>query len=282
MTESRTYCEANSISGFWLAPAVRQDAVSAAGAGHLACPKLTRTAIVLLLASIGGFAQAAAPAFDVASIKPQSDGAFIHRFQFLPGGRFRATNTWIKYVIQRAYDLKDYQVTGGPAWITSDRFEIDAKAGDAGVGEPQMRLMLQTLLAQRFQLKIRQETKEFPVYDLVVAKGGPKIRALKPGDQSNCRRDNSEICGLRMMPQLADFLTNAAGRPVFDKTEIQGDYDLLLNFDVYEARNQAAPPDYDKPPLAIALQEQLGLKLEPRKASLPVLIIESIHRPTEN
>lgn len=143
-------------------------------------------------------------------------------------------------------DLKDYQVSGGPAWITSDRFDIDAKAGDAGAGEPQMRLMLQTLLAERFQLKIRQETKEFPVYDLVVAKGGPKIRALKPGDQSNCRRDNSEICGLRTMPQLADFLTNAAGRPVFDKSEIQGDYDLLLNFDVYEARNQTAPPDYNK------------------------------------
>lgn len=243
---------------------------------------MTRGAIVLLLASIGGFAQSAAPAFDVASVKPHREGTFAHYFQFLPGGRFRATNTWIKYVVEKAYDLKDYQVSGGPAWITSDRFDIDAKAGDAGAGEPQMRLMLQTLLTERFQLKIRQETKEFPVYDLVVAKGGPKIRALKPGDQSNCRRDNSEICGLRTMPQLADFLTNAAGRPVFDKSEIQGDYDLLLNFDVYEARNQTAPPDYNKPPLAIALQEQLGLKLEPRKASLPVLVIEGIHRPTEN
>ncbi len=142
--------------------------------------------------------------------------------------------------------------------------------------------MLQTLLTERFQLKMRPETKEFPVYDLVVGKGGPKIRALKPGDQSNCGRDNSAICGIRTMPQLADFLTNAAGRPVFDKTKIQGDYDLLLDFDVYEARNQAAPRDYDKPSLAVALQEQLGLTLEPRKTALPVLVIESIHRPTDN
>jgi uncharacterized protein (TIGR03435 family) len=84
------------------------------------------------------------------------------------------------------------------------------------------------------------------------------------------------------MPQLAGFLTNQAGRPVFDKTGIQGDFDLLLDFDVYEARNQPAPPDYNKPSLAAALQEQLGLKLEPRKASLPVLVIEEIHRPAEN
>ena len=243
---------------------------------------MIRAVVVLLLVSTGGFAQSAAPAFDVASIKPHRDDTLRGYFQFLPGGRFHASDTWIKYVVERAWDLKDYQVSGGPAWITSDRFDIDAKAADTGAGEPQMRLMLQTLLAERLQLSIRQDTKEFFVYDLVVAKGGPKIKALKPGDKSNCRRDNSEICGLRTMQQLADFLTNVAGRPVFDKTEIQGNYDLLLNFDVYDVRNQPGPPDYNKPPLAIALQEQLGLKWEPRKASLPVLVIESIHRPTEN
>jgi uncharacterized protein (TIGR03435 family) len=242
---------------------------------------MTRAAIVLLLASIGGFAQSDASAFEVASVKLNRTELFGSRIQYLPGGRFRAMS-WIKQLIEQAPDLKGYRVSGGPAWITSDRFDIEAKAGDAGAGQPQMRLMLQTLLAERFQLKIRQETKEFSVYDLVVAKGGPKIRAFKPGDRSDCRRDNSEICGLRTMPELADFLTNAAGRPVFEESEIQGDYDLLLNFDVYEARNQIAPPDYNQPPLVIALQDQLGLKLEPRKASLPVLVIESIHRPTEN
>jgi uncharacterized protein (TIGR03435 family) len=242
---------------------------------------MTRAAILLLLASASGFTQSAAPSFDVASIEPHH-GASPHLFQFLPGGRFRATNTWVKYLVEQAYELKDYQVSGGPDWIASDRFDIDAKAADPSAGEPQMRLMLQTLLAERFQLKIRQEAKEFPVYDLVVANGGPKIRALKPGDRSNCRGDNSEICGIRTMTQLAAFLTRPAGQPVFDKTGIQGDYDLLLNFDVYEARGQTAPPDYDKPPLAAALRDQLGLKLEPRKASLPVLAIDSIHRPTDN
>jgi len=163
---------------------------------------MTRAAIAFLLTSIGGFAQPAARSFDVASVKPHREGPAFGYFQFLPGGRFHATNTWVKYVVERAYGLKGYQVSGGPAWITSDRFDIDAKAADASAGEPQMRLMLQTLLAERFQLKIRQETKEFPAYDLVVAKGGPKIRALKPGDPSNCRRDNSEICGLQTMPAL--------------------------------------------------------------------------------
>ncbi|HEY7335929.1 MAG TPA: TIGR03435 family protein [Bryobacteraceae bacterium] len=244
---------------------------------------MVRAAIFFLLACALGSAQPAAPAFEVASIKPHpDDGASRHYFQFLPGGRLHAADTWIKYVVEMAYDLKDYQVLGGPSWITSDRFDIEATAGDSGADEQRMRLMLQTLLAERFQLKTRQETREFPIYDLTVAKGGPKIRALGPGDQSNCRRENSAMCGLRTMPQLAGFLTNQAGRPVFDKTGIQGDFDLLLDFDVYEARNQPAPPDYNKPSLAAALQEQLGLKLEPRKASLPVLVIEEIHRPAEN
>jgi uncharacterized protein (TIGR03435 family) len=243
---------------------------------------MTRVATILLLSRIVSFAQSAAPAFDVASIKPHGEGAPVHRFQYLPGGRFQATNTWIKFVVERAYDLKDYQVSGGPGWITSDRFDIDAKAGDTAAGEPQIRLMLQTLLAERFQLKFHMESKEFSVYDLIVAKGGPKIRALKPGDPSNCTMDNSEVCGMRTMARLAGYLRDVTGRPVFDKTEIQGDYDLMLSFDHYEIRNLPAPPDYNKPPLAVALQEQLGLKWEPRKASLPVLVIDSIHRPTEN
>jgi uncharacterized protein (TIGR03435 family) len=242
---------------------------------------MTRAAIVLLLASGGALAQTANPAFEVASVKPHSV-ASPHLFQFLPGGRFRAANTWIRYVILQAYDLKDYQVSGGPGWIGSDRYDIDAKAADPAAGEAQMRLMLRTLLADRFQLKIRQDVKEFSVYDLVVAKGGPKIRALDDGGQSACRADNSVICGMQTMTQLADYLTRPAGQPVFDKTGIQGSYDLLLDFDTYEVRGLTAPPDYDKPTLAVALRDQLGLRLEPRKASLPVLAIDSIQRPSEN
>src|SRR5882724_6378414 len=103
---------------------------------------MTRAAILLLLASTFGSAQSADPAFDVASIKPHRDDTFIHRFQFLAGGRLHATNTWIKFVVEKAYDLKDYQVSGGPPWITSDRFDINAKAGDAAADEQQMRRML--------------------------------------------------------------------------------------------------------------------------------------------
>lgn len=142
--------------------------------------------------------------------------------------------------------------------------------------------MLQTLLAERFQLKVRHESRVFPVYDLVVTNGGPRIRALKTGDKSTCGRDNSAMCGIRTMSRLAEMLTIWTGRPVFDKTGIQGDHDLLLDFDVYEIRGQPAPPDYDKPTLTVALREQLGLNLEPRKSSLPVLVIEDIHRPDPN
>ena len=243
---------------------------------------MSRAAIVLVLGTFIAFGQANHPAFEVASIKPDRTDTSPHRFQFLPGGRFRAVSTWVKYMIEQAYDLKDYQVSGGPAWIISDRFDVEAKAADGGTDERQMRLMLQSLLADRFQLKIRRETKEFPVYDLMVAKNGTKVKPLEPGDASDCRRENSEICGLRTMARLEDFLTNVTGRPVFDKTGIQGDYNLLITFDIYEVRNQIAPAHYNKPLLATALREQLGLDWKPRKAPLPVVVIESIQRPTEN
>jgi len=202
-------------------------------------------------------------------------------FQFLPGGRLHVTDTWIKFVIQQAYDLEDYQVIGGPSWLSSDsRYDIEAKApGDAT--KDQMRLMLQTLLAERCELKTHRETREFAVLNLAVAKGGPHLTSLKPGEQSKCNRDNSEICGLQTMAQLANFLRANGGHPVFDKTGIQGNYDILLNFDVFELSGRPAPPGYDKPSLATAL-EQLGLRLVPAKAQIPVLVIDSIQRPSDN
>ena len=115
---------------------------------------MTRRSIFLLAAACA-FAQSAnPPAFEVASVKPHRESRdFVGWFQFLPGGRFHAVNTWIEFAIEKAYDLKSYQVSGGPAWIRSERYDIEAKAGDANAGEAQMRVMLQTLLADRCQLR---------------------------------------------------------------------------------------------------------------------------------
>ena len=185
--------------------------------------------------------------------------------------------SWIKQVIQVAYGVEDYQVTGGPSWLSTDRYDIEAKSEDPAAGKPEMTVMLQSLLADRFKLKFRRETRDVPVYDLVVGKSGLKVKPLKDGEASACRKDNSFACGITNPTQLAKSLRPFAGRPVLDKTGLEGKFDLLLNFD--SSPNQA---DSDKPSLFQALQQQLGLRLEPRNASLPMLVIESIQRPSEN
>jgi uncharacterized protein (TIGR03435 family) len=244
---------------------------------------LTMIRPILLFLALSAFAQtAASPAFEVASIKAHTSGGYMHMFQFQPGGRLHASNTWIVYAIEQAYDLKYYQVIGAPSWSTSDRYDIEAKAAASDATREQVCAMLQTLLADRCQLKFHRETKEFPVYNLVVGKSGSRLRPLKPGERSQCTRDNSEACGTQTLEQLTQWLTSITGHPVFDRTGIEGTYDILLNFDVYEARSQPAPPGYDKPTLSTALADQLGLRLEATKAQLPVLVIESIQRPSDN
>lgn len=233
------------------------------------------------LVSRGAFAQTAtAPAFEVASIK-HSDMRAGSWIRYLAGGRLSAMS-WTKQLIQVAYGVEDYQVSGGPGWLTSDRYVIEAKAESADVGKTEMNVMLESLLADRFKLKLRREARDFDVYALVVDKSGPKLRPLKDGEASGCGRDNSFMCGITTAAQLAKMLQYTVGRPVLDKTGLDGKFDVLLDFDTYASRGQTPPPDYDKPSLVTALREQLGLRLEPQKASFPTLVVENVQRPTEN
>ena len=220
------------------------------------------------------------PAFEVASIKRSTYPAGSW-FRYLPGGRFTAMS-WVQQLIQVAYGVEAYQISGGPGWLTSDRYDIEAKAGNADANATDMKIMLQALLADRFNLKLRRETKEFQVYALVVDKDGPRVRPLKDGEPDTCRMDNSFACGVRTMASLAQRIKPFAGRPVLDKTGLEGTYDIKLDFDVYELLGTTPPPGYNKPPLAAALREQLGLRLEPQKAPLPLLVIEDVQRPTGN
>jgi uncharacterized protein (TIGR03435 family) len=226
------------------------------------------------------FAQTgSAPAFEVASVK-RSDAEAGSYCRFLPGGRLSAMS-WVKQAIQIAYGVEDYQVTGGPGWLTTDRYDIEAKAGQRDANRNQMLLMLQSLLADRFKLKFHTETRDFDVFDLVVRKSG-KLTPLKEGATSRCGRDNSAICGMTTISQLADWLKYSVHRPVLDKTGISGRFDILLDFDTYSIQGQTPPPDFNKPSLPTALQEQLGLRLQPGRAPFLVYIVDSIQRPTEN
>jgi uncharacterized protein (TIGR03435 family) len=237
----------------------------------------------LLLFCCSTFAQAPTdkrPEFEVASIKPdpRTAGSWV---RFLPGGRLDASS-WIKQVIQIAYGVEDYQVIGGPGWIGTQWYNIDAKAPNTDADRAQMLPMLQSLLADRFQLKLRREEREFSVMALVTDKSGPKLTPLKENEQSKCGRDNSYACGIHTTGDLAHQLKYIIGHPVFDETGITGRYDILLDFDVYTVSGRTPPADYDKPSLTTALRDQLGLRLEPKNVKLPVYVIESIERPSGN
>jgi uncharacterized protein (TIGR03435 family) len=241
-------------------------------------------------------------AFEVAAIKPNKSGGGGSRSSF-DGIRLTATNISVKSLIQYdAYGIPAPQILGGPNWLASDRFDIEAKVDDALVAEMakldreqrnQMeRKMVQQLLADRFKLAVHHETKELPVYALVVAKGGPKLTASKDPDKGTSTSSNNGRLTTKgsTMEKLAETLTaNLArelGRVVIDKTGIEGRYDLALTWSpennsaaMMNASNEASPPG---PSIFTALQEQLGLKLESSKGPVQTLVIDHIEQPSEN
>lgn len=230
--------------------------------------------------------------FEVASIKPSAPGGRGIRVQIAPGGRLDASNITVKFLIQQAYGVKDFQISGGPGWINSERYDLVAKAdGDVGRMD-QIRPLIQKLLADRFQLTIHRDTKELPIYALVLGKNGSKLQesaANGPGPQ--IRMGRGLINGQGMdMTMLANQLSNAIGRTVLDKTGLTGKYEIKLEFTPEDGPGhgpgdgpEAAPlSDTAGPSIFTALQEQLGLKLESSKGPVEIIIIDRIEKPTEN
>lgn len=257
----------------------------------------------------------AGPKFEAASIKPSNSAdrrPLFNMFNIQSGGQFTAANVTVSRLIQLAYGIKDFQISGGPGWIGSDLFDIAAKP--EGPTKPeQFQLMLQSLLAERFRLAIRHETREMPVYALVVAKNGPKFKDAHESDPNidelkgrtdlpvgggrvrvNIIRRGRLIAQGSNMTGLAGQLSNFLGRPVTDKTGLTGTYDLKLEWapdDNQVANFQAIgipegfgapPPDWPGPTLFTALEEQLGLKLDSQKGRAEVFVIERAEKPSEN
>jgi bla regulator protein blaR1 len=257
-----------------------------------------------------------APAFEVASVKPNKSDSQRAPSMILPGGRFTATNNTVRALILNAYGIftSPDLLSGGPAWIDSEKYDVDAKAGAGAIpagasGQvlwTKTRLMLRTLLADRFHLAIRRETKEMPVYELVTARNGPKLR--KAADQ-DCAASVTACHGFsgnpaRMsgvavdMSDLALLLSSYAGRTVLDKTGVQGLYDIKLQWNPFgdrapsgedvprapgaEAREGPRPDFSSLPSLFTALEQQLGLKLESRRGPVEVYVIDRVERPSEN
>jgi uncharacterized protein (TIGR03435 family) len=239
---------------------------------------------VLLAAAGIGAAQSTA-SFEVASIKLHPGPVTFSSDPSVRGSRVTGTAITLLDLVTNAYDLKYDQISGGPSWISSDHYDLAAKAeGEATLTKTQAQQMLQALLADRFQLRVHHETKEVAVYILVVAKNGPRLKessADAPGN--NFVRSNGRDLHIEAtrgtMEQLARQLAATAGRPVLNKTGLAGYYAYTLD---WSPANLIPAPDSDIPSMFTALQEQLGLRLEAAKGPYLMLIIDYAKKPSEN
>lgn len=222
-------------------------------------------------------AGAAAPqSFEVASIKPSAEDGRKVTVGIDPGGRYTASRITIKFLIQQAYDVKDFQITGGPGWLNSERYDIVAKAERPDISREKIRALLQSLLAERFNFKFHRETRELLVYALVVGKGEPKLhkseiqtdltkRGAEPkapsaaaGAPSHGGLARGQMLGvqegalIRMrrgmvearmagISDLVSILAQQLGRPVVDKTGLTGRYDFKLEWTPDEAMRELGP-----------------------------------------
>jgi bla regulator protein blaR1 len=239
-------------------------------------------------------ASAGAQSFEAASIKPSQPAIADRRIagiQTPGGGRLNTLSTSLRMLITFAYNVKDFQVSGGPGWADSESYDIVAKA-EGNATRPQLRLMLRTLLTDRFKLALRHETKEAPIYELVAAKGGPKIQ-----EDTTSPRQRIAMTGVgKLMAQktllavLAEVLGTITGRPVVDNTGLPSTYTFKLEWTPAVGERglpgppqpDVAPLDSNGPSLFAALQEQLGLRLQSVKGSVESLVIENAEKPTEN
>lgn len=260
---------------------------------------------------------AAADAFDVASVKP-STGAIDdpRRFSVTPTGSLTATNVTARALLRYAFDVQDFQLAGGPPWLNDDRFDVVAKAPE-GTPPDRIRLMLRSLLNERFKLRVHDETRDAALYALVVARKdgalGPELRR----SQANCSATVAPVQGppdpaarcnymgptagadlasgrARMairgvtMDGLARLLVPILRRGVIDRTGLAGFFDG--DFDVAAELGPPPPPPgvrdpLDRPSLPSlfsVLPEQLGLRLEATRGPVAVVVIDALERPTEN
>jgi uncharacterized protein (TIGR03435 family) len=258
--------------------------------------------------------QAEKLSFEVASIKPNSPGR--PGYVTTAPGRVVASSATLKLLVQRAYTapggrpLLRTQVIGGPSWVDTDTFDIDAKPerGSSPNAE-QLWLMVRTLLEDRFQLKTHRETREFPVYNLVVAKRGklklsedqtpsdptaprgtPNPGPARGGFSMIAKASPASLTlalsgnAVRLDAFLDNLLQQYVDRPILNKTGLDGLFDVHLEFEMPTGNRTDSPVASDPggPNIFTAVQEDLGLKLEPAREPVDVIVIDSVQKPSDN
>jgi uncharacterized protein (TIGR03435 family) len=240
---------------------------------------------VAVAVAVGGLSAAQSPSFEVASIRRNASNDGMIGLQMQPGGRMTFTNAPPRMLITRAYGVQTFQVVGGPDWLTSERYDITAKAPEGSTSPAQLNLMLQSLLADRFKLMLRRETRELPVYFLVKARedgrlgqglmpaavdcsaargraagpppgptappraGGPGTLAPPAGDCRAMIAPGRLTVSGQPIGVVANALANQLGRPVIDKTALTGAYDFELTFTPEGRGMPIGPPPPGAPPL---------------------------------
>jgi uncharacterized protein (TIGR03435 family) len=227
--------------------------------------------------------------FEVASVKrsPPPTGNGIGSTMRLDPGRLTCSNVSLKKLIYESYGVKDYQVSG-PDWLGTEIYDITATL-PPGVTRDDVQLMIQNLLAERFKLTLHRDTREMPVYALVAGKGGSKLQEVEFARGSTSASHGKLVATTIPIRNLTEFLSRQTGRPVLDMTGLKGFYSFTLT---YTPEDAPAAPGPDSGPVAEsavgpsllnALQEQLGLKLEARKAPVEILLVDHAEKvPTEN
>jgi len=271
-----------------------------------------RPAILSACLAVSAFSQS----FEVASVKrsaPVKPGVFFGPARGGPGSADPGQITWsyatLKGMLMMAYDVKNYQVSG-PDWLNTERYDVVAKVGD-GAPKEQVQGMWRNLLAERFGVALHHESKELQVEELVVAKGGSRLKAsdqdpVAPPPEGPPKLNNGELAGpglvttifpdpngprartvakAQPISQLTTMLTNQIHRPVLDKTGLTGKYDFSLEFAPVlnippgpPGAPSAATAADPAPDLAAAVQQQLGLRLVPGKATLDVIVIDKAEK----
>jgi uncharacterized protein (TIGR03435 family) len=293
-----------------------------ASANSVAASAIVLT-VLLMVASLAprwiAFAQQLRAAFEVTSIKPNTSANEIVRLGPPVGGRFMATNVSLKMLVMRAWKVKNFEISGGPRWIDSDRYDVAATAAESNIAEDRFKAMLQALIRDRFKFAAHWESKEMPIYALLAAGNGPKLPEARgscvaflpnsppppppgPGQPpplpcGGFLMDGSRLEGRQIsMPQLISALSNMLGRSVIDKTGYNGTFDVHLEFMPEGIAplggggfgapggppTDAGGADSVRPSIFTAIQQQLGLKLESQKGPVEVLVIDHAEKPDAN
>jgi len=241
--------------------------------------KLITVVLGMVVIGVGvmAAAQSSRPQFEVASVKRNNSGSQSGR---LVGsvGRYSATNTPLRELIQVAYHVQNFQIIGAPAWIDSERYDIEGKAEADLSSDQRAGPMLQTLIEERFKAVMHRETKDLPVYFLAIAKSGSKLKSSQclrrePNQPVPPDKPRSAFCGYiafgpgnleasTQMQKLAEYLSAILKRKVLDTTGLAGDFDIKLKWtsDISAPGNNPAPDG--GPSIFTSVEEQLGLKLE--------------------